>query len=59
MSEVPDFVALAQHFLQADRIGIVLAVFEAVAVSDTVAHAGDAHRALTSCRYRQHTNNCQ
>ena len=38
MSEVAHLVAFAQHFLQANRVGIVLAVLQAIAISYAIAH---------------------
>ena len=38
MPEVAHLVAIAQHCLQANRVGIVLAVLQSIAVCDAVAH---------------------
>lgn len=47
MSEVANLEAVGsiravEHLLQADGIGIAVAIAQAVAISDAVAHAGDA-----------------
>ena len=47
MSEVAHLVALAQHLLQANRVGIVLAVLQAVAVGHAIAHT--SHLDLLCC----------
>ena len=40
MSEVAHFIFVAEHGLQAHRIGIVCPVFKSVAIGDAVANAG-------------------
>ena len=49
MAEIPDLVSVGpigavKHLLQSDRIGIAVAVVQAIAVGDTVAHTCYAQR---------------
>ena len=49
MPKVAHLVAVTQHCLQANRVGIVLAVLEAIAVGDAVAHASNLDRLCCVC----------
>ena len=41
LAEVPDFVAVPQHFLQPHRIAFVLPVIQPHPIRDTVSHTGN------------------
>ena len=43
VSEVAHVIVLAQHFLQADGVGFMVAVGQTGTVGHTVAHAGNFH----------------